>query len=736
MEIQDEPFIAADVLKQLEPKSFIDENPKGSFIDELRAAGFKQVPNVPAIDNLERLEAPDDKPGKKSGWYVYYEVPNEQQAGTFVGIGVYGSWKGNPERVTWTSKSRDVMSPVESIQFDARMKEAQEVRARALRERQEATADRAIDIWSKAASAPLEHPYFASKGIKPHGARVSRGNITVPVMDGSDMTSLQFIAPDGSKKFLSGGKVKGCHFLIEGDKKRVFITEGFATAATIHEATGATVYAAFNCNNLMDVASYVKDAHLTAEITVAGDDDHKTSGNPGKTKATAAAKVHGCKVVFPEVSGDDTDFNDMKSRVEMKAVTACLLPKAGCFSDVKVSSFADILYDTSILPPHYIGPGLLAQGEVMLIGGPPKAQKTLLTMNLAVSAALGEDFLEFEILRPLQVFYVNAEVNMRIMRKRIREAGKKLTTDQISLLHQNFHITDRFREILDGPGVQGLVQLSQQVFPGGAPDLIIVDPMALVFDGETENDNVAMRRFLVDRLELMRELINPNAAIVIVHHAGKSSLEKLREDPFDCIRGSSALRGHYDSAIIIFRPNIAENYRRVAFEMRGGEAPEPFDIEYCDGGFRKTSHEKSRITRLNLGAKEDAERLRRKDILLGLLLDEAAEGSLYTSNGLACKFEGSNGLGGADSIQRRLKVLQVQGFIRFTKDYAKLKLEVPTSVHGYLVIENMVLKLIDNETKEVNSVPVPSTHYRNDQTSAVLETPKNLPWPEVKSDEK
>ncbi len=103
---------------------------------------------------------------------------------------------------------------------------------------------------------------------------------------------------------------------------------------------------------------------------------------------------------------------------------------------------------------------------------------------------------------------------------------------------------------------------------------------------ENENDNAQLMRFLTGRIEAIRQAVNPDAAIIMVHHATKRSAEDMARDPFVAIRGASALRGYYDSAIVIFRANEETKARKVHFELRSGESPEPMQVELVDGRFQ------------------------------------------------------------------------------------------------------------------------------------------------------
>ncbi|MBT5663955.1 MAG: hypothetical protein HOJ06_01340 [Rhodospirillaceae bacterium] len=327
------------------------ENPRPAFCDEMRAYGF-DVPPIPSVGRIERVAVADDKAGKKSGWYIYNEVEDEFRPGGVIGIGVFGSWKGNPEKVVWTSKRRETMSNVEQIRMEEQIKAAQVARELEIAARHTRAASDAASIWAEAPPAPETHPYLVAKGVKPHDVRVSRGNIVVPVMDGDVITSLQFIAPEGGKIFLPGGRVKGCSYVIGEPTGVIYVTEGFATGATLHELTGDMVVVAYNAGNLLEATSNIKDRYPDAEIIVAGDDDHATPGNPGREKAQATADVLRVRAIFPDVSGDDTDFNDMAHTQGHEAVREYLQARPRVY-ERKVEY--DAMPEELLNPPGILG---------------------------------------------------------------------------------------------------------------------------------------------------------------------------------------------------------------------------------------------------------------------------------------------------------------------------------------------------------------------------------------------
>ena len=152
----------------------------------------------------------------------------------------------------------------------------------------------------------------------------------MPLLDPTTnrLWNLQFIGEAGSKRFLTGGRVKGCCFLIGEPGEVLCIAEGFATGASVHEATGYAVAVAFDCGNLLSVAEAMRARFPNARIVIAADDDYRTAGNPGLTKAREAAAAIGGSVAVPDFGADRpddaVDFNDLAAHRGADAVRDCL----------------------------------------------------------------------------------------------------------------------------------------------------------------------------------------------------------------------------------------------------------------------------------------------------------------------------------------------------------------------------------------------------------------------------
>lgn len=291
------------------------------FANAMRAAGVEPPDQIFADGDLHRFALPGER-GKRSGAYLLYA--DQRPAGWFQ------SHKGGGGLVKWCAKDHAQPMTGEAMrQFRAEVAARRATRAQAEAARRQEAADRARAQWKRSPSADSGHPYLVAKGVQPHGLRADDGRLLVPVRDPSGaLQSLQTIAGDGAKRFLLGGRVSGCYCPIGRPSNVVIVCEGFATGASLHEATGHAVAVAFHCGNLRPVAEAIRAKLPEVRIIVATDDDHRTEGNPGRTKAAEAARAVGGLLAVPEF-GDGrpenaTDFNDLHRLRGLDAVRVCV----------------------------------------------------------------------------------------------------------------------------------------------------------------------------------------------------------------------------------------------------------------------------------------------------------------------------------------------------------------------------------------------------------------------------
>ena len=202
------------------------------FTRAMVEAGLTPPLHVKADGQLHRF-ASNGQRGDDAGYYVLHL--DGLPAGLFGcwRLGLNQSWRAEPERALTPEQDQAYRARVQAM---ARQRAAEKVRRHA-----EARA-RAQALWSAARPASPRHRYLVAKGIRPHGVRTDHGQLVLPVRSTSgELHSLQFISPTGEKRFLTGGRVSGGYFSIGKPQDILCIAEGFATAASIHEATGHAV---------------------------------------------------------------------------------------------------------------------------------------------------------------------------------------------------------------------------------------------------------------------------------------------------------------------------------------------------------------------------------------------------------------------------------------------------------------------------------------------------------------
>lgn len=287
------------------------------FAQAIAAAGLVPPDTIHTDGQLHRFSA-TGKRSDSAGWYVLHAdgLP----------AGVFGCWRTGLTE-TWCSKAENTLTQAERDTMRQRVQLAKQQRdADALQRQQKAQAV-ATARWET--SMPVaQHPYLTAKGIQPYNLRAEGAMLLVPMRDTcGEVHSLQTITPDGRKRFLAGGRVRGCYHSVGCPDVAIVVCEGMATAHSVRAATGLAVAAAFSAGNLAPVAQALRRKFPGLPIILAADDDHTTEGNPGLTAARAAALAVGGLLAVPQFPADRprkaSDFNDLFSLAGVGAVRAC-----------------------------------------------------------------------------------------------------------------------------------------------------------------------------------------------------------------------------------------------------------------------------------------------------------------------------------------------------------------------------------------------------------------------------
>lgn len=488
---------------------------QGVFLAELEQAGLRFGGPITIDDKVHRFKGGDDKDA--DSWYSLHLVSDG-----FV-VGAYGSWRKNFVN-KWSSRDKSQMSREDWANATRKWKESEAQRAEEERKAQEKARQRCVEFMSKFTRCE-GHMYAMAKGIKIYGQvyestnELTSGWMALPLQDiDGTVHSMQFIADDGTKRFVSGGRVKGCYFPISDiPGGPILICEGYATGASIYEATRWTTICALNCGNLKEVALEFRKRYPGRTIVLCADNDDYTEGNPGITKATEARKAIGGLMCYPEFSDSSeerlTDFNDLHQSAGLEPVASRIM-----------GAFPIIARPIGLLevppkedPSELIKTRYLCRKGALLFNGPSGTGKSSTSIQMAACFSNGIPFFGLAPTAPSRLLIVQAEDDdgdVAEMRNGVvtglgfNEEQRKTFFNQTLIHTERSGATgEKFcKEIL-----RPLLDLHQ-------PDILMINPMFSFIGGDANKQEVVST--------FLRGMINPlmfeyNCGVIPFHHTNK-----------------------------------------------------------------------------------------------------------------------------------------------------------------------------------------------------------------------
>lgn len=452
------------------------------------------------------------------------------------------------------------MLPVLSEARVAELKERQARFEAEQAERRKMAAEQMRLRWAAAEPNYAAHPYLVAKGISPNGTRLDREHVLVPLFDvDGALTSLQSIDPGGHKLFEAELPVAGSMFVIGSPitktRAPVLVCEGFATGASLHEATDRTVVVTFNAGNLPKVAERLIGAHPNIRWQVAGDDDRHKPTNVGREAALAAARILRCDALFPVFPEHHTgtDFNDMAAQYGVQALREFISTGAapGDAAPVEVADAGPPLltavdafdFDPTKIPVRpWLVPGLLIRAATHVLVAPGGSGKSLFNLQQAIMLATGEQWGEWKPRGRYRSLVINAEDDIDEQRRRLSAALKVMNPPR-HLLEGMVHLADdphslvvvrvdpRSRQMITTPMADAITAYVHE----HKIDVLIVDPFAETFEGD-ENSNSEIKWAMKVWRDIARET---NCSVILVHHTVKYAANGAGNA--DIIRGGGAI---------------------------------------------------------------------------------------------------------------------------------------------------------------------------------------------------
>ncbi len=294
----------------------------------------------PIMDGkIHRVPVIGDKRGKKSGAYIGYTdgVP----AGFIQNhkTGVKENWKAIGYEFSNGLTKEDVERQ-KLVNQTKRLEREQEQQ-----QEHEIASIEAQETFRNAIEASNDHSYLKSKGVKNYNLKIdNKGNLLMPLrdIDGKHWSNQKINV--NFKGFNKHSKKEGNFFIIGNQNlhqvQEFIVVEGYATGATIYEATQKTVIVAVDSGNLISVTENLNKKFPNSTILIAADNDKhqelKGKENVGYKKALEVAIKTHRNIIYPSFSNEEiranySDFNDLaksKGIKEVKAIIETALDKS------------------------------------------------------------------------------------------------------------------------------------------------------------------------------------------------------------------------------------------------------------------------------------------------------------------------------------------------------------------------------------------------------------------------
>jgi hypothetical protein len=443
--------------------------------------------------------------------------------GDGIPAGRFGCWRAGIE-VTWRADVGRQLTDIEQMAHARRIKEAQILRDAELVRQREVAASTVQTIWIGAQGASAEHPYLQRKGIRTHGARVTPdGRLVVPLydVDGS-LSTLQYIDHEGNKLYHPGGQTGGKFWMLGtmDEPGRIYIAEGFATAATIHQTTNRPVVIAYSASNLVPVTGTMRELHgPTQDIVIVADND---KSGVGQRYAEQASAKYGARMVMPPILGDANDYAQAGHDL------ASLLSPSKHDWLVPVDEFS-----AQPAPISWLVKRWLQSQALIMVHGPSGGGKTFVVLDWCLRMASGTVDWCGQKVKAGNVVYLAGEGHHGL-RGRIAAWKHHNKAGKLSMWLS--------KDGCDLNTPTGYLQVVEQVrLLQEKPEVIVVDTLHRFLSGD-ENSAQDAKTMLDACGNLMTEF---DCSVVLVHHTGVSDEAQHRA------RGSSAWRGALDIEISV-----------------------------------------------------------------------------------------------------------------------------------------------------------------------------------------
>ena len=520
--------------------------PEAQLIDAMRAAGLQPPDEILMDGKIHRFRSGtkgEPGHGDKPGWYLVF--------GDGIPAGRFGCWRAGME-ITWRADVGRKLTEFEEMSHARRISESKVLRE-AAQERQHQVASETVEkIWLSGGAAHPDHPYLKRKGIQTHGVRITGdGRLMAPLYDADGtLSTLQYIDEQGGKLYHPGGQTGGKFWQIGtmDEPGTLFVAEGFATAATIHETSDRPVVVAYSASNLVPVTGTLREMYgSTQDIVIVA--DHDASG-VGQRYAEQASAKYGARMVMPSILGDANDYAQAGHNL-----AGLLMP----IKDDWLIPADDFCAQPS--PISWLVKWWIQSQALVMVHGPSGCGKTFVVLDWCLRMASGIEEWAGHKVRPSSVVYLAGEGHHGL-RGRVAAWKHHNQAGNLSMWLS--------KDGCDLNTPTGYLKVIEQIrILKNKPSLIVVDTLHRFLSGDDSKSEDT--KTMLDACNvLIREF---DCSVILIHHTGVSEEAQHRG------RGSSAWRGALDIEISIIPGKDNQPIQIVQRKSKDAELAETIYVE-------------------------------------------------------------------------------------------------------------------------------------------------------------
>lgn len=463
----------------------------------LASRGYEVPMNIVADGRIQRFNTGQKTKRDDAGWYVLYL---DRYC-----YGVVGDWRSG-DSASWYPDVKIKDDP----DFQAYRALNAKRRDEEIRQENELVARQVQDLWAKLPYASPDHPYLVRKKVPNSPViRQKDRDLVIPIMDeDGTLVSLEYIHEDGTKSFVYKGRTKGCWCYIPkesplepGDK--LYLCEGYATAMSVHQATGAGVFVGFYCTNLAPCVKSIRKHLPDNEIIVIADNDENEAGLKG-------AEATGCRYLLIPEKG--MDANDYATEFGVEALRDLLYREESRYRAKPIAEALAIPH-----PVRWVIRNWIPRESLVFLVAPSSSGKSFLAMDMVCHIAYCLPEWNGFIVHGGPVLYLCGE-------------GYSSSLERFKAWHVRHQIEEGktlfiFDESLDMDKPEGVAIVEAMIKEARIQPILICADTLNCYNGGNENDSQEARAFIKNMKKLQRKY---GCTVMLITHTPLEDTSRIR----------------------------------------------------------------------------------------------------------------------------------------------------------------------------------------------------------------